>query len=597
MSTSRVIRRPVLVALALVMATTAGLASPTPSLAVPFPPPPPPPAEGFVDTAVPDLLGRPPTAAERARWIAELGAGRTRAHLAHALAHRFEHTRRVVADLYRRALGRDPEPAGRTFWAARLSTGTPLWRLAAEVYGSAEAYDRAGGTPQAYVEATYQALLGRAAEPAGLAHWSARLAAGTPRTTLARALYLTVESNRLRAELAFIALLRRPPRDADRAYWGARLRTVDDLTLAGRLVASEEYLERVARWPGGPRPPKVADGFDPSTSADGRYIAHVTIGGDVGLFDRLTGRRRVLAAGNGQASHPELSADGSVVAFSSTSSNLVAGDANGEEDIFLVRRTGGPARRLTDGDGPSTEPTVSGDGRTVAFTSTATDLVSGGTDGTADVYVMALDGAGSPTAVERVGGDGPSREPELSADGTALVFDSAATDLVSGDDNGWTDPFWVRLPLAGATYVRLAEAHELYGTLPPGAAEGPSVSADGLVVGYLRKVAAGGVVDQEAQVARLAGGAVVDRRTLSPPDQGYEVGVGLSDDGTATLTFGVRDVMSRPVPFSLFAPTPEVEPTELGPDGAMSADGSVVVYGTARFFPDPGTAIRVLTTS
>ncbi|HYI61595.1 MAG TPA: DUF4214 domain-containing protein [Acidimicrobiales bacterium] len=573
-------------ALLLAMTAAAVVAAPvTGAPAVPpgeprveLPPPPPPPREAFVDTAVPDLLGRPPTGEERARWVAELGAGRTRAHLAHALARRPEHTRRVVADLYRRALGRGPDPAGLAFWAARLAAGAPVSRLAAEVYGSAEAYQRSGGTPPAYVEATYEALLGRSAEPAGLAHWSARLAAGTPRTTLARALYLTVESNRLRVVLAYIALLRRPPSDADRVYWGDRLRTVDDITFAGRLVASDEYLAW-ARRPEG-TPAKVAAGASASISGDGRFVAYVAYPqGGIRVLDRRTGRTRIVTRET-EIWAPIISADGTVIVFASAAGGVVPGDTNGRSDVFVAHLDGGAIRRLTDGDGDSTEPTVSGDGRVVAFTSTATDLVPGGTDGAAEVYVATLDGTGATTSLERVGGDGPSREPALSADGSTLVFTSEATDLVAGDDNEEADAFWARLPLAGADVARVSEV----GGMKPydNAFGGPSVSADGSAVAYLELSGD----DPGPHVARVEGGTVTDRRGLAPQTLGTALRVLLSDDGQAVLTGVNINSAGRLTDVGLHYPTvDEAAPTIVGPYGDMSADGSLAVTGSGRRYP------------
>ncbi len=100
------------------------------------------------------------------------------------------------------------------------------------------------------------------------------------------------------------------------------------------------------------------------------------------------------------------------------------------------------------GDGNTFDrPSISADGRFVAFASVATNFVSADTNGFADVFVRDLM-LHRTTLVSTAGvqGNGDSFAPSISADGRFVAFDSTATNLVSGDTNGFEDVF-VRGPL------------------------------------------------------------------------------------------------------------------------------------------------------
>jgi len=138
------------------------------------------------------------------------------------------------------------------------------------------------------------------------------------------------------------------------------------------------------------------------------------------------------------------------VVFSSTASNLVSGDANGVTDIFLRdRQTGSTTLVSLDSAGgqandASYDPTVSGDGRFVSFRSMATNLVSGDTNASSDIFVRDRQaGATTVVSVDGAGGqaNSASYEPAMSADGRFVAFRSTATNLVSGDTNAVSDIF------------------------------------------------------------------------------------------------------------------------------------------------------------
>jgi Tol biopolymer transport system component len=154
--------------------------------------------------------------------------------------------------------------------------------------------------------------------------------------------------------------------------------------------------------------------------------------------------------GNGSSLGPALSADGRFVAFRSTASNLVPGDTNRDQDVFVRDRRAGTTIRISVADdgseanGESGGAAISGDGRIVAFWSDASNLVPGDTYGRRDVFVRDRS-AGTTTRVsvssEGRQANGPSRAPALSGNGAIVAFRSDASNLVADDTNETGDIF------------------------------------------------------------------------------------------------------------------------------------------------------------
>ena len=160
------------------------------------------------------------------------------------------------------------------------------------------------------------------------------------------------------------------------------------------------------------------------------------------------------AQGNGGSAFSVFSPDGTKVAFSSSASNLVPGDTNGARDIFVKNLiTNAITRVSTDAAGAqgnydSYGPVFSPDGTKVAFTSGASNLVPGDTNHWADIFVKNL----TTNAITRVStdaagvqGNEASYHADFSPDGTTVAFASAASNLVAGDTNGKVDIFVVEL--------------------------------------------------------------------------------------------------------------------------------------------------------
>ncbi|HET7487446.1 MAG TPA: hypothetical protein VFJ85_05910 [Acidimicrobiales bacterium] len=263
---------------------------------------------------------------------------------------------------------------------------------------------------------------------------------------------------------------------------------------------------------------------DPAISADGQVVAYVSsatnlVAGDtngvpdVFVTDRAAGttvRASVGpggAEGNGASAGPAVSADGRYVAFQSAATNLVAGDSNGQNDVFVFDRQSGTTTRAslatggaTQGNGASTAPSLSADGRFVAYQSGATNLVPGDTNGQSDVFVTDRSGSLTTTRASVVTGGaqgctptspattcttaqgaGASTLPSISADGRYVSFTSAATYLVAGDTNGALDVFVADRQTLTTTRESLgAGGAQATG----GGSTSSSISADGMAVAF-----------------------------------------------------------------------------------------------------------------
>ena len=249
-----------------------------------------------------------------------------------------------------------------------------------------------------------------------------------------------------------------------------------------------------------------SDSLWPAISADGRYVVFLStadnlVAGDTNSFadifvhDMVLGTTSVVSIdaagdfGDGDSSLPAISADGRYIAFSSAADNLVNGDGNGANDVFVYDTSLATLTLVSvntygsQGDTDSDSIELSADGRYAVFDSTADNLSSQDLNGDNDVFLRDLVlGTTISLSTDQNGnhGNSPSFAPTISADGRFVAFCSGATNLVDGDNAGFEDVF-VR-DTHGGTITRISVAAN--GDEGNGQSCNPSISADGRYVAY-----------------------------------------------------------------------------------------------------------------
>jgi len=288
----------------------------------------------------------------------------------------------------------------------------------------------------------------------------------------------------------------------------------------------------------------------PSISADGRFVAFYSdawnlVVGDLqtfdvdscptcpglrdifvhdrdpdgnGIFDEANGlTTRVSLSSTGTpanefSTRPALSGDGRYVAYRSTATNLVTNITDGERHIYIYDRNSG-ITVVADtnlfgevADDRSDRPSLSGDGRFIAYQSDASNLTES-SDGTRSIYIHDRDGDGngvfddtsplvSMVSKSSLGipGDDASISPSVSSDGRFIEFSSVAANLVVGDTNDASDEF-VHDQDFGTT-VRVSVSAEGVGTSPIGpGSDRSSLSADGRYISFVSEADDLGFVD------------------------------------------------------------------------------------------------------
>lgn len=242
---------------------------------------------------------------------------------------------------------------------------------------------------------------------------------------------------------------------------------------------------------------------NPSLSADGRYVAFVSQGsfvpgntaqGSVYVYDMVTNQTTLASVSTDGAAmphsaRPSISADGRFVAFESDANNAVPNDTNGTLDVFIHDMQSGQTTRVSiasdgaEGNGASVAPSISSDGRVVSFTSFASNLVPNDTNNVPDIFVHDMQ-TGQTTRVS-VASDGSqafdwSITHAISGDGRYVAFDTASNNLVPGDSNGQGDVFIHDLQSGQTALVSVASD----GTQGNNGSDKPSLTADGQFVTF-----------------------------------------------------------------------------------------------------------------
>lgn len=344
---------------------------------------------------------------------------------------------------------------------------------------------------------------------------------------------------------------------------------------------------------------------------------------DVFVLDRqtwLVARVSVSSSGaqaDGASLYPRISGTGRWVAFQSVATHLVPNDTNGQPDIYLHDRATRITSRVSyssqgaQANGACAEPAISTDGRYVAFSSTASNLVASDVNASGDVFVRDLLLATTTRVSVNLLGQSPnnySQDPAISADGRCVAFESLASDLVPNDTNTNWDIF-VRDRAANVT-ERVSVAND--GTQANGFCTDPSISGDGRYVTFLSS--ATNLVpndtnakwdvflhDRQTHATTRVSTGNNDVQGNAPTTSGE-----ISDDGRSVLFRGFStnlipgdtnnkaDVFVRNLATGIVTRVSVNEANQQGNDnsydGALSKDGGEAVFVSQATNLDPGAA-------
>jgi len=258
-----------------------------------------------------------------------------------------------------------------------------------------------------------------------------------------------------------------------------------------------------------PLPVEVGNGdsLQPDVAGSGRFVVFRTSAGNligespggtqIVRLDRLTGDLEIVSLGAGgepvatpwPPAMPSTDASGNRVAFLTRDSNLVAGDTNDLEDIFVRDLELGQIARISIGNndeeanGRSDNPVISANGGTVAFQSEASNLVADDTNGYRDIFVRDFD---SPflervsISTENLEFDAHSESPDINTTGRFVVFSSSGG-LKDGPDLFANEQIWLRDRQAGTTELISATADGEPGN---GSSDWPKISANGRWIAF-----------------------------------------------------------------------------------------------------------------
>jgi len=247
-----------------------------------------------------------------------------------------------------------------------------------------------------------------------------------------------------------------------------------------------------------------------SLSTDGRYVAiesdlNDLVEGDVNgcrdifVFDQQNKKIEIVSVssegrlGNGDSRSPVLSGDGRFIAFESTANNMVDGDNNNNSDIFVHDRQTGKTELVSvtsdglPGNRISRSPSISQDGRFIAFESESFNLVKNDNNNVADIFVydrltkvtrlISLSSSGSQA-------NGASRSPSISANGRFVAYESNADNLV---DTGFVKGVgWIKLIFVYDLVTGITECVTVSseGFIANNSSNSPAISGDGRMVAF-----------------------------------------------------------------------------------------------------------------
>jgi len=280
------------------------------------------------------------------------------------------------------------------------------------------------------------------------------------------------------------------------------------VVLLGLLLQAQAALIRPVSVPGLPVVSGAGNSFTPSFSGDGRFVVFVSQANNLVTNDNLAPHLDVfirdlrnhrtalvsvnssgIGGGDGNSNFPTVSSNGQFVAFESVAANLAGTDTNGTTDVFLRDTLQGVTRLVSvstdgihSGNGPSSNPTITPDGRWLVFESAASDLVANDTNGVIDVFVRDL--VSGVTVLASVGETNKSGSPSITPDGRFVAYVTVIPN--SGPPPPALATISVRDVLSSASMNIGDQATNFFPTtLWPIRCVSPVISADGHFVAYV----------------------------------------------------------------------------------------------------------------
>lgn len=222
---------------------------------------------------------------------------------------------------------------------------------------------------------------------------------------------------------------------------------------------------------------------------------------DIFVKDMNTGNTKIISRNsnndesNGYSDFPGISSNGDVVAFYSEATNLVPNDTNNRSDIFWYKISTGEIRLISKGtDGTLgnynvgyNKPSLSSDGNLVVYTSNSSNIAPGDTNGSTDIFLYnAITDETILVSKSSLGvvGFSESNSPSINADGTKVVYQSYANNLVSDDNNGRWDTFMYDIQTGQTIRVSVNE-NGVEGNYGSYDGAYPTLSKDGRYVAFV----------------------------------------------------------------------------------------------------------------
>jgi Tol biopolymer transport system component len=334
------------------------------------------------------------------------------------------------------------------------------------------------------------------------------------------------------------------------------------------VVYTENATLEWDRLTGSTRERMAIHAYHPSISTDGRSLAFVDYSGlvpedtngdgDIYVHDRDSGQfERVNVSSDGtQANNfsdwpPDVSGDGGFVTFVSMATNLVTGDANNAPDIFVHDRTTRQTERISVSSGgaqansDSYSPSISADGRFVAFISYATNLVSGDTNAQADLFVHDRQTHQTTRVLPNGFAVGDSSF-SISADGRYLTL-ATSEPLLAGDTNTARDVFVIGWQTGTIELMSVATA----GTQANAGSDLPSMSGNGRIVVFNTHASNLGGKDLNGLTDVYVHERAVSSLTVSPRSLAF--GNQLVNSTSPAQTVRVANVSTAAVPITSVA--------------------------------------------